>query len=362
MLTDRPLRIEVLVNSPGPHDQVRIREPFGALQQLGVDCRIHERPFRFSSCIRPNSLVIWQRPLPESRQRQWEHLQWLRERGCLLFTEWDDHPDLFPAVYQAPLEAIALAQLDLCHGLHTSSARLTQELRAIQPLGLVLENQVASIPPLDLGKHHRARLRVLVANQNRGQEHQYIAAALGHWADADPQLQLVVVADRALAKGLPPGQLEFHPMLDYAPYRAVMRSCHIALLPLAPGVANGCKTPIKLLECGAESVAVVCGPELYGRFAPSGVAAVAPNLASVVPMAQELATDLQQRLRQVRQAHGWVTEQWQLAPSMSWRLWLYQQVWRRRQKLDQRLVERLNQDPTVPDLQPCDFGSRIPQA
>ena len=32
MLTDRPLRIEVLVNSPGPHDQVRISEPFEAPQ------------------------------------------------------------------------------------------------------------------------------------------------------------------------------------------------------------------------------------------------------------------------------------------------------------------------------------------
>ena len=70
MLIDRPLRIEVLVNSPGPHDQVRIREPFAALQALGVDCRIHERPFRFNDCIRPHSLVIWQRPLRESQQRQ----------------------------------------------------------------------------------------------------------------------------------------------------------------------------------------------------------------------------------------------------------------------------------------------------
>ena len=39
MLTDRPLQIEVLVNSPGL-TIVRIREPFAALQALGVDCRI----------------------------------------------------------------------------------------------------------------------------------------------------------------------------------------------------------------------------------------------------------------------------------------------------------------------------------
>ena len=63
MLTDRPLQIEVLVNSPGLYDQVRIREPFAALRKQGVDCRIHERPFRFNDCIRPHSLVIWQGPL-----------------------------------------------------------------------------------------------------------------------------------------------------------------------------------------------------------------------------------------------------------------------------------------------------------
>ena len=116
MLNDRPLQIEVLVNSPGPHDQVRIREPFMALQALGVDCRIHERPFRFNDCIRPYSLVIWQRPLPESQQRQWEHLQWLRQRGCLLLTEWDDHPELLPASVRQQLADQAMAPPRLCHG------------------------------------------------------------------------------------------------------------------------------------------------------------------------------------------------------------------------------------------------------
>ena len=34
MLADRPPRIEVLVNSPGPNDQVHIREPFVALPDV----------------------------------------------------------------------------------------------------------------------------------------------------------------------------------------------------------------------------------------------------------------------------------------------------------------------------------------
>ena len=362
MLTDRPLRIEVLVNSPGPHDQVRVREPFSALQQLGVDCRIHERPFRFNSCIRPHSLVIWQRPLPESRQRQWEHLQWLRERGCLLLTEWDDHPELFPAAIREPLAAMALAPLDLCHGLHTSSARLAFELQAIQPLGFVLENRVACIPPLELRKHNGTQLRVLVANQNRGREHRAITPALLKWAQACEGLQLVVVADHELAAQIPRAQLEYHSRLDYHHYRKLLQSCQIALLPLAHGNANGCKTPIKLLECAAESVAAVCGPELYGRWAPSTVASLVPDLAAVVPAAQALAERLEQRQGQVVEAHRWVQEHWRLERGSSPRLWLYQQLWQRRHQLDQRVVARIQRDATVPWMQCADFGRQGDQS
>jgi hypothetical protein len=166
-----------------------------------------------------------------------------------------------------------------------------------------------------------------------------------------------VVADRELAQRIPPNQLEYHPSLGYAEYRAVLRSCQIALLPLARGVANGCKTPVKLLECGAESVAVVCGPELYGRYAPSEVAQMAASLEAVVPMAQTLARDLEQRLQQVSNAHAWVSRQWRLRDDLPSRLWLYGQIWKRRQQLDQRLVERLEKDRTLSTMQEAEFGS-----
>ena len=361
MLADRPLRIEVLVNSPGPHDQVRIRDPFHALQQRGVDCRIHERPFQFNSCIRPHSLVIWQRPLPGSRQRQWEHLQWLRQRGCLLLTEWDDHPDLFPEAIQAPLRSMELAPLELCHGLHTSTARLALELEAIQPLSLVLENRVAAIPPLNHKKHSITQLRVLVANQNRGPEHQAISTALLHWVHRCKQLQVVVVADRALAAQMPGNQLVFHPRLNYQHYRELLKSCHIALLPLAEGRANACKTPIKLLECAAESVAAVCGPELYGRWAPAEVATVVDSVEALVPAAQGLAHALQQRQLQVELAHRWVSTHWSLGDGSATRLWLYQELWTRRHQLDQRLVGRLKRDDRLPAMRPEEFGSRADQ-
>ena len=94
MLTDRPQKIEVLVNNLGAHDHVKIQEPLDGLQALGVDLRNHEHLFQFSYCIRPHSIVIWQRQLHENIQNQQKHLQSLLEHGCWLQAELDNYQKL----------------------------------------------------------------------------------------------------------------------------------------------------------------------------------------------------------------------------------------------------------------------------
>ena len=339
----RPLKIEVLINSPGPHDQVRVRDPFLALQRLGVDCRIHERPFRFNSCIRPHSLVIWQRPMPESRQRQWEHLQWLRERGCLLLTEWDDHPRLFPQKVQWELARVQLAPLELCHGIHTSSSQLAALLTPVNPVALVLDNTVASIPPLNLSKHStEGPLRVFIGNQNREQEHQQLIEPLREWLGEDPNVQLVIVGNRGLTRSLSADRLEIHPLLPYASYRQLLQNCHIALLPLGLNGANRCKTAIKWLECAAESVAVVAGPELYQRALGIESQGLVNQLDQITPKAREFARDKQKRLNEISKAHNWVSSQGQLKNQLIWRFNYYKKLWERREVVDQKLTKRLN--------------------
>ena len=340
MLNDRPLQIEVLVNSPGPHDQVRIREPFVALQALGVDCRIHERPFRFNDCIRPHSLVIWQRPLPESQQRQWEHWQWLRERGCLLLTEWDDHPELLPAGVRQQLADQDLAPLRLCHGLHTSSARLAQVLRRVNPLTLVLENAIADIPGLQMAKHKAEPLRVLIANQNRGADQRKMLGGLKRWLAEDPHLELVILADRELASSLPQERIRFARVLTYKRYRQMMGQCQLALLPLSRSLANSCKTPIKLMECAAESVATISGPELYGPQAIRGLSVLAESPEQVVEHARKLVNDPQATKALVTRAHHWVCSEMALQVQLPQRLWIYRMLWRKRRAIDRLAKQR----------------------
>ena len=223
-------------HSPGPHDQVRVRQPFLALQKIGVDCRLHERPFRFNSCIRPHSLVFWQRPLPPSWEMQVEHLQWLRERGCLLLTEWDDHPNLFPKKIQKQLRSCEMAPLVACHAIHSSSAALATTLKFWNPLVICLENSVEEIPALQLQKHMSEKIKIFIGNQNRLKEHAELIGPLQNWLRDEPKMKVVIIGDENLAKKIDmQNQIEYHPLLPYTEYRKVLRKCNIALLPLKKG-------------------------------------------------------------------------------------------------------------------------------
>ena len=163
MLKDRRLKIEVLINSPGPHDQVRVRQPFLALQKIGVDCRLHERPFRFNSCIRPHSLVFFGKGhYHQAGKCRSNTFSGCEERGCLLLTEWDDHPNLFPKKIQKQLRSCEMAPLVACHAIHSSSAALATTLKFWNPLVICLENSVEEIPALQLQKHMSERLKYLL--------------------------------------------------------------------------------------------------------------------------------------------------------------------------------------------------------
>ena len=333
--------IDVLVNAVGSWASVRVQQPFEALQRLGWDVRIHEPPLDLNQAIRRGSLVIWQRPVPETWEH-WRHIvAGVRRRGSMLLLEWDDHPDLFPAEVRKRLEACDHAQLRMVHALHCSCPRLARALQTFHPHALVVENGVDPIPPLDLQKHRQvAPLRVFLGNLNRLEEHQRLLPGLRRWLARDPQLQLVCAGPTGLEGALPPEQVEHHSLLAYKDYRRLLMSCQIALLPLQRGEPQACKTPIKWLEASAESTAVVAGPELYGPWLDQnrhGLWAEAPE--QMLVLAHQLAADPAMRERLVRSAHE-AAAQHNLHQQLIWRQELYRHLWRLRPILDQLLLAR----------------------
>jgi len=222
---------------------------------------------------------------------------------------------------------------------------------------MAFDKALAQVPAANLNKHQHPGIRVLIGNQKRHSEHASLIKPLTQWIQQEPQLQLVVVGDNALAQRLPTANVEHHPMLPYQSYRQVLSTCHIALLPLANTLANCCKTPIKLLEAAAESVVTVSGPGLYPQWSPRDCTLAAPHLDAVVPLAARLAANVSQRRQMVQRAHQWAQEHWSLSRHTPYRLWMYQQLWQKRHCIDGLTVRRLAMLSGIPPMKERDFKS-----
>ena len=337
------LKIEVLVNSHGPHEQVRVREPFSALQRMGADCRMFKFPFNLAKAIRPNSLVIWQRPRPTSWKEQLFIIRWIRNNKSILLTEWDDHPDLFPIEIQTALKEISMAPLKLCHGLHTSSQTLANSLAEIQPISYVIPNAIWRIPQINTSKHFstKGEFRIFIGNQNRTFEHQQLINPLREWCLKESEIKIVIIGDQSLGNSLPRENVEMHPLLKYVDYRRIMRSCHIALMPLEDNLPNNCKTEIKWMEASAESLVSVGGPGLYkGVFKNNQNGIYCRQINELIPLAKSIKTNLARRLNIISSAYNEINKNSNLRYILPQRLSLYQSIWDKRRELDEILLQR----------------------
>lgn len=332
-------RIDVLVSAVGSWATVRVQQPFKALQQLGWDVLVHEKPRDLNATVRANALVIWQRPLPSSWEHWLEMLQLIRRKGSILVVEWDDHPNLFPREIQQQLEACRHAHLRIAHALHCSCPALARVLQRFHPHTLVVENGVAPIPPLNLNKHREADpLRVFLGNLNREEEHRRLVPSLRRWLSQDSQVQLLCAGPTGITGLLPQERVERHPLLNYVNYRKLLASCQLALLPLEQGEPQACKTPIKWLEAAAESTVVIAGPELYGPWlANNRYGLWTHSIEAMVPLASQANAESRQALAQ--QAHEQV-QRHSLQQQLVWRQELYRHLWRMAPQLDRQLLQR----------------------
>jgi hypothetical protein len=360
------MRVEVLLNSPGVHDEVRIRRPYGELQRIGIDCRIHERPFRMRQCVREGSVVIWQRPLPESRELMIQNFIWFSERGCLLLMDLDDHPELFDKATEEKMINQGYANLKFCHGILTSNGHLAGELRKYNPSVYTVDNcignisQYREITKQNKNKTNSGTVKIFIANQNREKEHQKLKQILRELCIKNSNVHFEIIADRTLAESLPSHARTSHPRLNYRQYRKILSECHIALAPLNKSVKNECKTVIKWQECAAEGVVLVAGPELYGRTLDKDVGIWIENINDLLPITESLINDpnLRTTITEKARSHlirnGWVGKQQTL-----WHEWLLASLWRKRSELDWYSKQRITREMSKKEL--CKHGAYFKQ-
>lgn len=199
-------------------------------------------------------LQRWRRgSMAEIARRVLEH-----NPKCLVVAEVDDHPGHLPG-----MERDDFAALRLVHAVQCSTEPLAEWCRRYNPEVRVFPNMIAELPPFEPRPEKPPGEAVLFYGaQGRETSWRPIMPALNRVLAEFPAVRAEVVHDRAFFEALAVDakRKRFRPFLPYQEYRAAIRSCDIALLPLEPSDFNAMKSDVKWLECAAEGTAVLMSP------------------------------------------------------------------------------------------------------
>jgi hypothetical protein len=175
----------------------------------------------------------------------------------LLIAEIDDDPETLEGMSDqdfAPLRAV--------HAIQCSTEVVAETCRRWNPHVMVFENQIADLPPMK--EPHDMPPAIFFGALNREDDWAAIMPALNRVLVDHPEVPVQVVHDRKFFDALKTEAKTFEPFLPWPQYRALLRTCDIALLPLEPTRFNRHKSDLKFLECAAEGVTALASPVVYG--------------------------------------------------------------------------------------------------
>lgn len=223
----------------------RLTEPFGFVNTL-PGFRYSEVPTQ----VEPGEAVVVVRQrfnIDEKAVRK--HLQ----DGCLIVGEWDDDPwhEGFAAKLKAPsVEWV----LKACHAISVSTEAIADLVRPINPNVAVFPNQIAAVGP-EREYVESDVVRVYMGGQRGREDWSDVVSDVNKTVSRNPdRYHFVVVHDRDLYEALETKHKTFYGFQPYEKYRALLRSCDVAIAPLANTRFNDCKSDITSIECAAEGV------------------------------------------------------------------------------------------------------------
>ncbi len=229
--------------------------------------------------------------------------------ACVL--DYDDSPDLvaraIPGFDTAAFEALVPA----FHALQLSTPALMTRMSGLHPERRLRRNAVLELAPPRVvaqpSKDASQPVRVFFGALNRGNISADLARALAPVIAAHPQIDFVVIHDKAFHDALPTDRKTLHPLVGYADYQRILGECDIALMPLAGDLGEDCKSDLKFIEAAAQGVAAIVSPLVYGDTVQHGkTAMVARDLAHFPVLLDHLIAQPRRRQRIADRARAYV--------------------------------------------------------
>jgi 2-polyprenyl-3-methyl-5-hydroxy-6-metoxy-1,4-benzoquinol methylase/glycosyltransferase involved in cell wall biosynthesis len=194
-----------------------------------------------------------------------------------------------------------------CHAIQTASPALAAWVRPHNPHVVVFPNHLAALPiPRDDRDYDRAH--ILLGSASLGRDWEPLIPALNALlAEFGDRAPVAVVHDQACFEAIDTPHKCFFPHQTYEIYQRILRTCTIALLPLADTPSNRLKSDLRFLDAASEGLAVLAAPTVYGetiRDGETGLIYHSPE--EFTAKLRALITDAALRDRLGRSAYAWV--------------------------------------------------------
>ena len=241
--------------------EARVDHPMRSLATLPA-AKVHwrEGTLVLPEDAREGVLVLHRELLTDAKfQAQMEALI---AKGWLLVLDMDDDPNHWSGYVDSDFYAFKAV-----HAVTVSTEHLADVIRPFNANVQVFANAIFELPVVkDAGPQ---KLRVFFGALNRQPDWQAVMAGIVAAALAlKDRVEFVVVHDQAFYDALPAEVSKtFLPTLGIEQYTQTLATCDIALLPLNDTPFNRCKSDLKLIECAAAQVAVICSEVVYAKQA-----------------------------------------------------------------------------------------------
>ena len=338
---EAPLRIFNIVFAATLMD-IRTRLPSQAMQSEPDLIVSHARAPQTLPDVpldQPKILIV-QRPAASARA------QWVGSgataiaRGWMLVLEFDDHPELIANHFGTTVDEEGWERYRYQHAIQTSTWRLVDLFRQFNPEVALFRNAIFDLAPFP--EPRTGPVRVFYGGVTRGPFAVDCAQALAPVADRFPDVQFVVIGDRAVFDALPGSRKEFHDYRPYDDYLKIMASCEISLSPLQTKPMIDTKSDAKFLDASRAGLLTIGSPAVYREAIIDGeTGLIAQDREDWPRLLSAALADPAWRRRMARKAWETVRAERMFAQQVTDRKTWYRSLWARREALTQALYERL---------------------
>jgi hypothetical protein len=319
---------------------VRTRLPARGLRadpELRVEYLVGPCSLPLAATEEPKILVL-QRPA-DPLDQAFAQVAYAMARDWLMVIEYDDHPALTAEAVGKPYDENELKRFGMVHAVETSTEALARIFRPSNPELRVFENSVFELAPFPAEPRPR---RVFYGAVSRGEFGVAVARSLAPVTAEFPDLEFVVLADRAVFEALPTANKRFEDYLTYEGYLARMAGCAVSLSPIEPKPWREMKSDAKFLDAARAGVLTIGSPLIYEGAIEHGVnGLLARRLEDWAPLLRRMLAEPEERRAMALRAWDEVRRERMFALQARARRDWYLSLWARRAELNAALLARV---------------------